>query len=147
MKEKREDQLGRRLKAISSDIKLYVEKRVELMLLNLGEQIAKMMAESLQRSVGILLIGGALLFMLVALSIYLGELVGHPSLGYLLVSFPLLVLGLMFWSLRPRMMRHQIQQHFEKEIIKALGADGERTRESLKLPDTEPDQTGQSEER
>lgn len=114
------DRLSERLKTITADLKLYVEKRVELLLLNVGEQMASWFAQSIQRISGILLVFGGVVFLLVALAVYLGELLGSQSLGYVLVSLPLLILGLVLIYLRPRSVIERIQKQFESELLRAL---------------------------
>lgn len=136
MSEKQKDQLGKRFKTITGDLKLYVEKRIELLLLTIGEQYSQWMAESIQRLTGIFLVFGAFVFILIAAAIYLGELLGRPSLGYLIVSIPLLVAGLFFYSLRSKVMAENLQQHFESELVKALTQNGESEEETLNLPES-----------
>ncbi|MFH5831188.1 phage holin family protein [Halalkalibaculum sp. DA3122] len=131
MSQKKEDPLGNRLKAISGDLKRYVEKRVELLLLNVGEHFSRMMAESVQKVAGILMLSGALVFLLVALALFLGDLLNNESLGYILVSIPMLVAGLLFYSLKPKSMAEGLQSHFEKEIIRAISANEEQKKEQL----------------
>lgn len=127
------DQLGQRFKAISSDLKLYIEKRVELFLLNIGEHMSRVMAESIQKTAGILMLFGGLVCLVVALAIYLGDLLGNESLGYVLVSLPLLLAGLLFFYLKPDSLRQNIQDHFESEFVKALEPPSDR--EQLNLPE------------
>ena len=140
MSEKQTDQLGKRFKTITGDLKLYVEKRIELLLLNVGEQYSQWMAESIQRVAGIFLVFGAFVFLLVAVAIYLGELLDSPSLGYVIVSAPLLVAGLLFYYLKPRSLAENLQQHFETELLKALTQNGESEKETLNLPESTEEQ-------
>lgn len=137
MSEKQTDQLGKRFKTITNDLKLYVEKRIELLLLNIGGQYSKWLAESFQRLTGIFLVFGAFIFILVATAIYLGELLGRPSLGYVIVSVPLLVAGLLFYYLKPRSLAENLKQHFESELIEALTQNGESEEETLSLPESQ----------
>ncbi|MDZ7715457.1 MAG: phage holin family protein [Balneolaceae bacterium] len=127
------DQLGQRFKAISSDLKLYIEKRVELFLLNIGEHMSRLMAESIQKTAGILMLFGGLVCLVVALAIYLGNILDNESLGYIIVSLPLLVIGLLFFYLKPDSLRQSIQDHFESEFIKALNSSDKK--EQLNLPE------------
>lgn len=127
------DQLGRRLKAISGDIKLYIEKRVELLLLDVGEHFSKIMAQSVHKIAGFILLVGGAVFLLVALAQYLGDLLGNESLGYVVVSVPMLLLGLLFVYLKPKSMLDRIQYQFEKEIIRAISTNGERKDQHLEL--------------
>jgi len=141
MNTKQEDRIGRRLKEISGDIRLYVEKRIELLLLNIGEHFSSVVAESIHRTAGLTLVGGGVLFLLVALAIYLGQLLGSPSLGYILVSLPLLIAGLLFVYLRPKSMLSAIKHYFEKEFIKAISLDGKEKPEQLNLPEHKEEQS------
>lgn len=122
-KNKKSDQLGQRLRTISADLKLYFEKRLELVMLNVGEYVSGWMAASLQRATGALLLLGGVCFLLVALAIYLGNLLENESLGYVLVSLPLLLAGGLFMYLKPRGLFDQLQQVFEEEVIKAIEQD------------------------
>ncbi len=140
MSEKKTDQLGKRFRTITGDLKLYIEKRIELLLLNIGEQYSQWMAESVQKLLGALLIFGAIVFVLVAVAIYLGELLGQPGFGYLIVSLPLFIIGLFFFYLKPKSLSENLQLHFESELIKALTKNGEEEKksrqESLNLPES-----------
>jgi hypothetical protein len=138
MSEKQTDRLGNRFRTITGDLKLYIEKRIELLLLNIGEQYSRWMAESIQKVTGILLLFGAFVFLLVALAIYLGELLNRPSLGYVIVSLPLVITGFLFYRLKPRSFTDNLQQHFEIELIRAISEEGEddNEKETLNLPES-----------
>lgn len=126
-----EDQLGRRFRAITADLKLYIEKRAELLLLSVGEQYSRWFAESLQRLSGLVLLFGALVFLLLALALYLGELLNNQSLGYVIVSLPLILFGVLFYNLRPRSMVRNLQDHFEEELIRAITSEERRETRQL----------------
>ncbi len=136
---KSSDQLGQRLRSITADLKLYIEKRLELMMLNTGEQISGWMAASVYRAAGVLLLLGGVCFLLVALAIYLGDLLGNESLGYVLVSLPLLLAGSLFVYLKPERLFERLQESFESEVIKAINQNGEAKQKKLesKRPNTE----------
>lgn len=124
MTDRTSDRIGDRLKTISADLKNYIEKRAELLLLNIGEQVSGWMAETTHRLTGIFLLFGGFSFLLVALAIYLGELLGNRSLGYVLVSVPLLVLGFLFYFLKPKSMLESLKDRFEEDFIEALSQNG-----------------------
>lgn len=130
---KQKDQLGKRLRAITSDLKSYLEKRIELMMLNIGEAVSGIMAASVQRGIGIFLLLGGICFLLFALAIYIGDLLESQSLGYVVVSIPLLLVGGLFMYLKPDSVFKQIQHQFESEIIKSIEQNGKATDESLKI--------------
>lgn len=130
--------MSQKIRGITSDIKRYIEKRLELILLNTGEHFSKWMAIMVHRSAGVLLVAGGICFLLVALAIYLGELLNSPSLGYVIVSIPLLLFGGLFISLKPRKLLHELQERFEAEVIEAV-EEQERanTEKRLKAPEFE----------
>ncbi|WP_138430048.1 hypothetical protein [Fodinibius saliphilus] len=130
-KEKSKDRLGNQFRRISADLKLYIEKRIELMMLNTGEYLSGWIAASLHRGAGALLILGGVCFLLFALAIYLGDLLGSDSLGYVLVSLPLLLTGLLFVYLKPDGLFKRLQQMFEAEVIKAINQNGELPQKKL----------------
>lgn len=131
--DKHKDQLGKRLRSITSDLKLYLEKRIELTMLNVGEAISGLMAASIQRGIGVFLILGGLCFLLFALAIYLGDLLESRSLGYVIVSLPLLLVGGLFMYLKPKSVFNQLQHRFENEVIKSIEQNGKAVEEPLKI--------------
>ena len=131
--DKHKDQLSKRLRAITSYLKLYLEKRIELTMLNIGEVISGLMAASVQRGIGVFLLLGGLCFLLFALAIYLGDILGSQSLGYVIVSLPLLLIGGLFMYLKPKSVFKQLQHRFENEVIKSIEQNGKAAEESLKI--------------
>ncbi len=141
--DKNSDQLGKRLRTITADLKLYLEKRIELTMLNIGEMVSGLMAASVQRGIGVFLLLGGVCFLLFALAIYIGNLLNSRSLGYVVVSIPLLLVGLMFLYLKPNSVFEQIQQRFEDEVIKSIEENGKGSDEPLQI---EKDVRSQSKE-
>lgn len=116
----RNEQIGKQLGAITADLKTYIEKRVELILLNIGEQISAWMAASLYRVTGALVLLIGILFLLVALAIFLGDVMDSEPLGYIAVAVPLMIIGLLFLYLKPKHMIRKMEEQFESEVIKAV---------------------------
>lgn len=105
------------LKSISDDIRLYVEKRMELFALNISEQVSFILADSIQRLMGILLIAFGILIAWFALSYYLSELVESYSLGFLISSFPLIAGGIIFLKVKPKSITRKIQSGIIHEVM------------------------------
>lgn len=114
------DQIGKRLRAISNEVRQYMEKRMELLIFDISEHVTRMLAESVHKVAGILFLLGSCIFLLVALALYLGEILGSESLGYVLVSVPILIVGLFLISLKPRSLLLRIQKQFMREVLRAL---------------------------
>lgn len=145
-KKKKTDQLGRRLRTISADLKLYFEKRMELVMLNAGEYISGWMAASVQRAAGAFLLLGGVSFLLVALAIYLGRVLGSPSLGFVIVSFPLLLIGILFIYLKPNGITRHLQQNFEDEVVKAIEQNMMAEQKELESADTSESINGEDQQ-
>lgn len=132
--EKVTDQMGQKLRSITSDIKRYVETRLELMLLHSGEHFSRWIAISVQRTAGAMLLLGGVCFLLVALAIYLGSLLGSNSLGFMIVSIPLLIFGILFMYLKPKSLLEGLQERFEAEVIEAIEQEEKQQLKAAEIP-------------
>jgi len=108
------------LKEISRDVRIYIEKRFELFSLSISEQISFILADSLQRVIGILLLAGGVFFLWMALGFYLGEVLQSNSFGFLLASLPLILAGILFLKIHPVAITHQIQSDILKQMLIAM---------------------------
>jgi len=114
------ENLGQRLKEITVDLKRYIETKVELLVLNIGSKIARWIARSIQQIFGIILMIVAAIFLLVALALYLGIVLGSPSLGFAIVALPVLLGGYLLFKLKPRKFSRKLKLSFENELMDAL---------------------------
>ncbi|MEX0769268.1 MAG: phage holin family protein [Balneolaceae bacterium] len=105
---------------ITREARRYIEKRLELFALSIGEQVTRIAADGIQRVIGILLVGGGLFFALFALGYYLGDLLDNTALGFLGVSVPLLLIGFIFMKVKPNSITRAIQSGILKDYIQAL---------------------------
>lgn len=131
------DQVGQQLRSITSDLKRYAEKRIELIMLHLGESFSRWIAISVQRSAGAVLVLAGVCFLLVALAIYLDDLLGMPGLGFVIVSIPLLILGTLFVYLKPHRLFEELQELFESEVIAAIEQNDKGQSRQLEAPEIE----------
>lgn len=131
------DQVGERLRSITSDLKRYAEKRIELIMLSLGQSFSKWIAISVQRSAGAILLLVGVCFLLVALAIYIESLLVVPGLGFVIVSIPLFILGILFIYLKPDRLFEELQELFENEVIDAIEQNGKEKLRQLEAPDVE----------
>lgn len=105
---------------LPADIKEYVEKRVQLFTLSLYEKISLIIAHSFQQVLGVLFIGGGILFAWFALSYFVGQLVGDTGLGFLISSVPLFIAGFIFFNHAFRGITERIQAELMGKIIQNL---------------------------
>ena len=126
------DQVSNRIKQLTQELKAYIETRLDLLVLNVGEQVTKWLGESIQKLIGFTILGIGFFFALIALAIYLGDLLESPSLGYLAVAVPLILIGALFVSARPRGIAKSIQNQFMDGILESIDKKDDEV--ELKLP-------------
>lgn len=101
-------------------MKLYIEKRMELLALSIGERFATLISRSMHRITGFVLLAIGSIFALFGLSIYLGTVLGDPWLGYLIVAAPFLLIGLFFIKLRPKSINRKMKNRMMEELFSNL---------------------------
>jgi len=125
------DQLNSRIKQITNELKEYVEARLDLMVLNIGEQVTKWLGESIQKLIGFTILGIGLFFGMIALAIFLGELMENEALGYLLIATPLILVGLLLASAKPKGLAKNIQNKFMDGIMKSIDKNEQNGQEQI----------------
>jgi hypothetical protein len=105
------------LKGIADDVRRYIEKRLELFAMTISEQVSFILADSIQRLIGILLISCGLLIAWFALSYFVSELVGSYSLGFFISSLPLIIGGMIFLKVKPKSITRVIQAGIIHEVM------------------------------
>lgn len=111
------DDLGGRIKQISNELKQYIETRLELMVLNFSDKLTYIIGQSVQQLIGYSILTIGLLFALVALAIYLSELLGEAWAGYLIVAAPLVLIGLIVVITKPKLIIKGIQNQILSELL------------------------------
>ena len=125
------DKIGQRVKHITTEVKRYAEKRLELIVLSIGEQYTRYIAESVQKIAGLVFLFGALVFLLFALALYLGALLNSLALGF--VSLPLLLIGFLFLNLKPQSITNMLKNEFEEELLNVFKEDESEEQQQEKL--------------
>jgi uncharacterized membrane protein YqjE len=128
------DQLGDKLKDLSTDLRQYMETRLELFVIDISEHVTKWVSLSIQKWLGILLLASGVQLAMIALGIYLGELLDSYSLGFLIVSLPLLLLGLIFSFTGMEGLAKGIQKKFMAGVIQSMEDELKKDREQKLLP-------------
>ncbi len=114
------DIIGNRLKIIKQELQDYIETRITLKAIDVGEKISYLIGQSIQQLIAytILIIG--LLFALVALALFVGDLLNNTALGYLIVSAPFILTGLFLVLVKPRKIALNIQDKIMEELLENL---------------------------
>jgi hypothetical protein len=105
---------------LTSEVRLYVEKRVELLTLTIAEQVSLIAAQSIQRIIGLLLLAGAAFFFWFALSFLVGQWIGNIGLGFLIMSVPLFLGAFIFSSRKSRKVTDSIQADILQKTLQGV---------------------------
>lgn len=95
------DNIALQLKRIPAEIRLYIEKRIELTGIILSEQLSDSISKAGHKIAGVLVLLIGVDFALIALAIFLGDLLNNLALGFFLTALPFLIAGLLFINLKP----------------------------------------------
>lgn len=130
MKEEHRDALEESIRKLPRDIRSYIEKRIELLVMELSGEFSSLLSQSVYKSVGAIFLSLALILLLFSLSIFLGEVFHNQSLGYLVTSLPILIIGLLFVSLRPKFMFRRTKKKIYTAMLKsASNISGEQSKD------------------
>jgi hypothetical protein len=119
MRDEESRQKKESIRNISNEIKLYIEKRIELLILDVGEEFSKIAARSIYQSLGIVITAVAFILALFSLALFLGNLLHNESLGFLLTSIPVFIIGILFLILRPRKLLYKVSDRIFDMILQS----------------------------
>ena len=114
------DQLGQRIKQVSNEFKDYVETRIELLILNLSEKGTLLLGDMIQHTFNVVILGTGLLFILIALGFYIGELLNSMPLGFGIIGVFLVIVGLLLLISKPKNLSRKFQSQIMHDVIEAL---------------------------
>lgn len=113
-------QLTRHLREITVELKLFVEKRIQLMMLNIGEHFSGLIASASQILSGAIILFLGVCFLLVALAIFLSNLLEIQGIGYVIVAALLFIIGFCFLFFKPMGVFKKLQRRLEAEVIEVV---------------------------
>lgn len=125
------DLLGQRIKQVSNELKEYVETRIELLILNLSDKATLWLGDLIQHTFNLVILGTGLVFGLIALGFYLGELLESMSAGFGIIGGFLTLVGLILLIVKPKNVSRKIQNQIMRDVIDAL--ESKKEDESIKF--------------
>jgi len=112
-----QDVITQRFQLFKKQIKRYIERRIELSVIESGEQLSYLFANLAHQVSGLIILLCGLAFLFIASALYLGELLQRPSLGFVIVSIPLFIIGAIFIRMRPRSLTERIRLSVLREMM------------------------------
>lgn len=108
---------------LTAEVRLYIEKRIELLTLNFIDQISLIAAQSIQKVIGFILLAGAVFFLWFALGFLLGDWINNTGLGFLIVSVPLFIASFVFMRQKSNKITDSIQSELIKNTLDSVNSD------------------------
>jgi hypothetical protein len=99
-------------------VKEYVHNRVESAKLNVAEKSSAVIADLVAGAIAVVVFFGFIVFAGVALSLGLGEWLGKPWLGFLIVACLYLLVGIIVWKARTKLIRIPLMNAILQQLFK-----------------------------
>ena len=131
------DLIGQHIKNITKDLKDFLENRIELLILNGSEKIAKYIGLAVQQLFVLVIILLGLFFSLIGLGFYLGELLQSNAIGFSIIGGFILIIGLLLVALKPNGISKKIQNQILNDIMQELDAADKNAQQNNHLPQIE----------
>lgn len=113
---KTEPDVTDRLKQLPHDIRAIVETRIQLWALEMGEQISSFSGKAIVSLIILFIVGMGILFLMLALAMFLGDVLRNPAGGFVIVAVMLFVFAFFCWMLLPK----RIEQNVKLSILNAM---------------------------
>lgn len=114
---------GSTKKRMTTEVREYVEKRLELFSLTIAEQLSRIMAESFQQVLGMFIVSFALFFFWFAVGFWVGELIGSISAGFAISAIPLFLIGFLLMKKGSKSITEKVQAQLISKVIDDLNSD------------------------
>lgn len=99
--------------------KAYVNTRLQAWQLSLAEKAAAIIANVLAAIFGLFVLMLFVVMLSIGAALLLGEWLGHYWLGFLIIAFIYLFMGIVFWSLRKKLIQFPLMNAFLQQLIQA----------------------------
>jgi predicted membrane-bound spermidine synthase len=107
----------KKVEELALHIKAYIQTEIELIKLLLAEKLSKILSNFLAIMVLIWLLLIGILFASLSLAFLIGEKLGKMSTGFIIVSFIYLLLAVITWYLREKVIRIPILNGILRQLF------------------------------
>ncbi|MEX1011370.1 MAG: hypothetical protein WDZ29_04845 [Balneolaceae bacterium] len=120
-----------------SNFRRYFERRFELLVLSIAENVSLIFTHLIQRLTGIIVFSTGLFFAWLALGFFLAEWVESYAFGFFISSLPLILIGYIFMKVSPVFISRRIHGEIMREVISRFDEFREDEDEGAKKKSTE----------
>ena len=107
----------KKVEELALHIKAYIQTEIELIKLLFAEKLSKILSNFLAIMVLIWLLLIGILFASLSLAFFIGERLGKMSTGFIIVSLIYLLLAVLIWYLRERIIRIPILNEILSQLF------------------------------
>ncbi len=105
---------------LKKDLLTYLEKRIELIVIQITDPAAQFISGLLQQFFGVLIFFAGFIFLWVALALYLAEVLNSTVGGFLASGIPLLLIGAVFIFRKPGILYSSIHSRLTSQLMEAF---------------------------
>lgn len=105
------------LKQVPNDVRKIVDRRIQLIILEIGRSTSVAVAGAVPKIIGGLLAAIGMMFLLIGLSVWLGQILGNSAYGFLVVGGSFTIIGVLFLALRRDVNKSPIKRQIDKKFI------------------------------
>jgi hypothetical protein len=100
------------LRSLGEETIDYLQLRWASLRLTVVDKLSNTAAKALGVAVAMVFIFSALAFLALGLALWVGEMLGRPSLGFVIVGGAFLIIGIIVWFVGRRMFLNSMVRHF-----------------------------------
>jgi hypothetical protein len=112
------------LQQLTEEVKEYVNVRISLVKLNVAETTSNIIANATAAIIAALIFLFFLFFASTGLALFLSAVIGNSYAGFLIVAGIYLVLGVVIWYTRGKLIRIPILNAIIRQMFASNGKDG-----------------------
>lgn len=119
------EEIFARIESLVNNLKEFVNAKLDSLKLSLAEKISRLAANLAAALIVMVMITLCIIFFSMALAYFLGGLVGNTWLGFLIVAFFYLLIAIIVWAARERILRIPIMNSILSQLSKTDEQDEE----------------------
>jgi uncharacterized membrane protein YqjE len=102
---------------LAQTVKEYVNNRTDQLKLNAAEKTAVLVSVLIAAGIAAIFFVFAVLFLAMALSVYMSEVLGAPYYGFLFTAGVIFIIGLIVWIFRKKIIQYPMMNALLKHLF------------------------------
>jgi Zn-dependent protease with chaperone function len=119
------ENITRELEDIKKEVEEYVQLRIDLTKLHIAGELSRFFSGIMAKTVLLYLFFFVFMFFSLAAAVLLGEQIGSYALGFILTGILFLVVAIIFWTLRKKIIERHVVQRFIELMFPKFNNDDE----------------------